>query len=218
MSASPDSTGLDRNANGPRGGPRPLALYAADRADEHFPAQVLKRESSYYLLHSVMPVDAGRRLVMRDGYFRFELEVLSSEPHSTGGFAVGARVLACRKGNVRQEWRMPSNQPAKVSVLLTRKQYPARVRDSSPFGMGLEVPVELTRETAITVKTADGFGYGEVRYCRALPGGKFFVGLYLREYLPHPQSFWQQLSTQARRTRISVVHTWRRFWSPAASS
>lgn len=215
--SSSDGLRQARSSSVPLGGPRPLALYSADRSDEHFPVQVLRRETNYYLLQSGSPMADGRRLVMRDGFFRFELEVVSCVPHETNGFAVGARVVACRKGNVRQEWRMPANQTAKVTLLLTRKQYSARVKDSSPFGMGIELPVELARETAITVWTDDGFGYGEVRYCRALPDGKFFVGLYLREYLPHPDSLWQQFGTNLRRTRIALVHSWRRFWRPAES-
>ena len=211
-----DHRGVEEIASAPRGSARALALYASDRADEHFPAQVLRREPGFYLLHSGAPMVKGRMLVMRDGYFRFELEVMDCTSYERGGFAVGCRVVACRKGSVRQEWRMPANQTAKVTVLLTRKQYTAKVRDSSPFGMGIEVPVELAKETAITVRSSDGFGYGEGRYCRALPDDKYFVGLYLREYLPHGQSVWQKLENNWRRTRISLAHSWRRFWSPAA--
>lgn len=209
--------GPEHHASSPRSGARPLALYAADRADEHFPAQVLRRETGFYLLHLGTAMAEGRKLVMRDGYFRFELEIISCEPHEPAGFAVGARVVACRKGSVRQEWRMPANQPARVTLLLSRKQYAARVRDSSPFGMGIEVPVELARDTAITVRTQEGFGYGEVRYCRIMPDGKYFVGLYLREYMPHPESFWQQITTNLRQTRITVIHNWRRLWHPATT-
>lgn len=196
---------------------RALALYAADRADEHFPAYVLQREAGFYLLQLETALVEGRRLIMRDGAFRFELQVISSQAHHEGGFAVGCRVTACRKGSVRQEWRLPVSIPAKVTLLLTRKTFAAEVRNTSPFGMGIELPIEVRKETAITVETRDGFGYGEVRYCRQMNTGKFFVGLYLREYMPHQESRVRQVFQGVRRARISLVHSWRRFRSPEAA-
>ena len=208
---TPDVSAHDHTPHVPE---RALALYAADRADEHFPAHILRRETGFYLLHLDTALAEGRKLIMRDGAFRFELEVISNQPHEEGGFAIGCRVLVCRKGNVRQEWRLPVSIPAKVTLLLSRKTTPAEVRNTSPFGMGIEMPMEVRKDTAITVETRDGFGYGEVRYCRQMANGKYFVGLYLREYMQHQESSVRQFIHALRRSRISLLHSWRRFRNP----
>ena len=210
--ASAEARGVEISACSVLGGERALGLYAADRVDEHFPAQVLRRESGFYLLNLNSTLRKGRKLIMREGHVRFELEVLSSQPHAAGGFAVGCKVVACRKGDVRQEWRLAVNQSAKVTLLLSRKTYPARVKDCSPFGMGIELPADLEKGTAISIRTRDGIGHGEVRYSRPLPDGKYFTGLYLQEFAQRRDRFLRRFSNALHRTRMSLAHSWRRLW------
>ena len=197
-------------------GDQGIALYAADRADDHFPARILHREAGSYLFHLNSSVAIGRKLVMRDGPFRFELEVVSSQLDEQGGFCVDCRVVGCRKGTVRQEWRVPVDLTGKVTLLLTRRTLTAKVKNMSPFGMGIELPIAVAKETALTIRTPDGFGYGEVRYCRRMGNGSYFVGLYLREYMQHQDSSIREFVHALRRVRISLVHSWRRFRNPEA--
>ena len=196
------------------GSDRGLGLFAADRADEHFAARVLRSETGFYVLNISSPLQEGRRLVMQDGRIRYELEVMSCRPHSGGGFAVSSKVVACRKGDVRQEWRLAMNQKAKVTLLLSRQTYTARVKDSSAFGMGMEVPVDLETGTAVSIQTRDGMGFGEIRYSRRLPGGGYFAGLYLHEFKQNRERLLRTFGRTLRRTRIALAHSWRRLWHP----
>ena len=210
--ASAETRGVEISACTVLGGGRALGLYAADRADEHFPAQVLRRDSGFYLLNLSSALHNGRKLIMRDGHLRFELEVISCQPHTSSGFAVGCKVVACRKGDVRQEWRLAVNQSAKVTLLLSRKTYPAIVKDCSPFGMGIELGADLEKGTAISIRTRDGIGHGEVRYSRRLRDGKYFAGLYLHEFAQKPQRFLGKLRNILRQKRMSLADSLRRLW------
>ena len=160
----------------------PVALYSIDGSEEHVPARILQRQTSFFALRAASCVESGRRLVMVDGNFRYEIQILACTSDGDG-FLLDCRVLGCREGTIRQEWRMPVTIPARVTVPSTGLIYSARIRDISPFGMGISLPVQLAVGTVVIVDAKDGFGYGEVRHCRPYEPGGFFAGIYLREYL-----------------------------------
>lgn len=90
----------------------------------------------------------------------------------------------------RSEPRYPTNEPAeillKADATVPSEAVYGTVVDVSRSGLCLMLPKRIARGEQIQVKLQQNIILGEVRYCRALPGG-YQVGLRIEELTrPHP--------------------------------
>lgn len=89
---------------------------------------------------------------------------------------------------MRNDWRIPVDWPAWVKVPPAKQQHKARIKDMSIFGLGIEMEFELESGSLVIVSMQTGTGFGKVKHCRKVADKKYFVGLYLDEFIPDEQS------------------------------
>lgn len=81
----------------------------------------------------------------------------------------------------RSEARYPAHEPAELETLL-RGQEPAygTILDVSRSGLRIAIPRRVERGEQVQVKLHRSVIFGEVRYCRAVPGG-FQAGIRIQD-------------------------------------
>lgn len=83
----------------------------------------------------------------------------------------------------RREPRFLAEQPVLVTVLGKHEiMEPARVRDASGRGLGLEMAIPVPTGAALKIEFEDSILLGEAMYCRD-EKGSYFVGVELEQAL-----------------------------------
>jgi hypothetical protein len=83
----------------------------------------------------------------------------------------------------RREPRFAANQQVTVTLLRDpQSRMPARVRDSSGRGLGLETPLPIPPGSALKIEIDDGIVLAEAVYCRE-EQGCCFIGVELNQVL-----------------------------------
>jgi ribulose-5-phosphate 4-epimerase/fuculose-1-phosphate aldolase len=85
--------------------------------------------------------------------------------------------------NQRREARAVASHSVWITILGTvDNRIPARIRNASGRGMGLEVAQEIGTGSALQIEVEDSLLFGEAIYCRAEKGA-YYVGVELEEAL-----------------------------------
>jgi hypothetical protein len=164
-----------------------VSLFALDHSDEHFTGTIQSADNQTIQLETRSLLQPGRRLVMNHQGCRTELYIISCREKEVGVYRLDCGISSFRKGAVRSDWRMPVDWPAHVRIPPAKNKYKARIRDMSVFGLGLEIEFEPEPDSLIIVSMRSGTGFGRVKHCRKIADAKYFVGLYLDEFIPEEQ-------------------------------
>lgn len=83
----------------------------------------------------------------------------------------------------RREARIPRDKPVVLTILVEpERSLSARVRDTSPRGLGIESAESVPPGTPLQIEAEDDLYLGEVVHCRAMPHG-WFLGVRFTEVL-----------------------------------
>ena len=161
----------------------PAELHMLDQANRVVGVRIRRVSPSLFELSSLERLREGQRLVLSHEGRRIEVAVSSAAQGASGVYLLAVNVDSQEAGEVRSEFRLPTDLPAVIRVAGEAEQVVVKIVDMSPSGMGIEVPVALPRGAKVCVNLAQGLAFGEIRFCREKAGGVFFVGFFLEEYI-----------------------------------
>ncbi len=166
-----------------------VALFALDKSDEHFTGSVEAFSEQNIQLRVKSALGSGRRLVMNYEGRRTELEVVSCRKGETGVYCLDCKITSLGEGAIRNDWRMPVDWPAEVEIPPGKDRHKAQVRDVSVFGLGIELRFQPALDSLLTITMKNGIGFGRVKHYRSIARNRYFVGVYLEEFISNEQRF-----------------------------
>ncbi len=161
----------------------PVELHVLDKTNRIVAARIRRVSPSLFELSCSEKLQKGQKLALSHEGKRLEVEVSSAEQGATNIYILSVKVVAEQLGEVRSELRLPIDLRAVLRVAGATAEMAVRIVDMSPSGMGIEVPLALSRGAKVCVNLDQGLAFGEIRFCRQKGPTLFSVGFLLEEYI-----------------------------------
>ncbi len=161
----------------------PAELHMLDQANRIIAARIRRVGPSVFELSCAERLRDGERLALSHEGRRLEVEVSSTAQSAADIYQLTLKVVNEQHGEVRSEFRLPTDLSAVMRVAGDTTQIPVKIVDMSPSGMGVEVPKSLAKGVKVCINLEQGLAFGEIRFCRQKTAGVFLIGFKLEEYL-----------------------------------
>lgn len=157
-----------------------VKLQLLDGGRETLNATICAVENGLFQVSSPRPLQPNRLLDIVHPEARIESRIAYCKHNESGGYQLG--VIVAEDLERRCDQRIPADLPATLRTGGALTCMPARIKDVSTSGLGLEVPSALSIGASVSVEWSDGTAHGEVRHCtRNLD--QYRAGIRLHEFV-----------------------------------